>query len=125
MEWLIPYTTREFFSKGDILFRQGEVAGSMYFVVKGKLRIDKTNVTLNEGEIVEEIGLFSPMKERTATLVCETDIDTLTASEDKLMHLYYQNPNIGFYLTRLLSEDFLKIRTGQAIDVGSSLIRNV
>lgn len=102
MEWLIPYTTREFFSKGDILFRQGEVADSMYFVVKGRLRIDETDVTLNEGEIVGEIGLFSPMKERTATLVCETDIETLTASEDKLMQLYYQNPNIGFYLTRLI-----------------------
>lgn len=102
MEWLIPYTTKRSFEKGDVLFRQGDPADSIFFIVEGKVHVVEADVTLTEGEIVGEIGLFSPRKQRTATLICETDVETLSASESKLLQLYYQNPEIGLYLTRLV-----------------------
>ena len=102
MDWLIPYSSRVSFKKGDILFRRGDIADSMYLIVDGKLRIEEIDTTLSEGQIVGEIGLFSPSKRRTATLICETDTVTLRASEEKLMELYFQNRAVGFYLTRLI-----------------------
>lgn len=102
LDWLTPYATKQSFNKGDVIFRRGEPADSMYVIVRGEFRIEETGVILRDGDIVGEIGLFSPLNERTATLICETDSETLTVTKSKLMELYYQNPSIGYHLTQLI-----------------------
>lgn len=102
MDWLTPYAGKKSFNKGDVIFRRGDLADSMHVIVYGEVRIEETGITLKTGDIIGEIGLFSPLAERTATLICESDTETLTVTKSKVMELYYQNPSIGFHLTQLV-----------------------
>lgn len=102
MDWLTPYAAKKTFNKGDVIFRRGEPADSIHVIVRGEVRIEETGVTLKQGDIIGEIGLFSPLNERTATLVCDSDSETLTVTKSKVMELYYQNPSIGYHLTQLV-----------------------
>jgi CRP/FNR family cyclic AMP-dependent transcriptional regulator len=102
LDWLTPYATKKSLNKGDVIFRRGDLADSMYVIVQGEVRIQETGIILKKGDIIGEIGLFSPLNERTATLICESDSETLTVTKAKIMELYYQNPNIGYHLTQLI-----------------------
>lgn len=102
LDWLTPYATKKYFSKGDVIFRRGDEADSMHIIVQGEVRIQETGIILKKGDIIGEIGLFSPLNERTATLTCESDSETLTVTKPKIMELYYQNPSIGYHLTQLI-----------------------
>ena len=55
-----------------------------------------------------EISLFAPGRERTATAVCDTDVELLAITADKVMQLYYQNPEFGFHVIRLITGRLLQ-----------------
>ena len=57
---------------------------------------------LGVGSLVGEIGLFSADHKRTATIVCETRCVCHTMSDEAIHLLYFQNPDLGFYLIRLV-----------------------
>ena len=48
------------------------------------------------------MGLFSSGQKRTDTAVCETDVEIAPVTEDKLWELFYQHPEFGAYLLRLI-----------------------
>ena len=59
------------------------------------------------GEIVGEMGVFSPFKERTASAVCTTDSTFLVLNESTALELYYQNPDFGLCMLRTIIRRFL------------------
>ncbi len=101
-EALIPLMTRHCLKTGDVLFRLGDPASSMYLILKGSVRLVEIGVVLGPGALVGEIGVFAPDNLRTGTAVCETEVEIGSISEDKALQLYYQNPAFGFYLFRLV-----------------------
>lgn len=107
-QWLLPHMHRRSFKAGEIMFRQGEVADKLIYIALGRLRLEEIGETVGPGELIGEIGLFSPEKTRTLTLVCETDGEFYYMTEEMVFQLYYQNPKLGFYLVRLLAERLLK-----------------
>jgi CRP/FNR family cyclic AMP-dependent transcriptional regulator len=102
MDWLMPFTTRKSFSRGDVIARKGEVTDNVYFILRGRVRLEELNVFVEEGNIIGEIGVFAPGSQRSSTMVAHTDLETLTVSSDTIKELYYQNPRLGFYLTQLI-----------------------
>jgi CRP-like cAMP-binding protein len=48
------------------------------------------------------MGLFAPGQMRTDTAVCETEVEIAAVTEDKLWELFYQNPEFGAYLLRII-----------------------
>jgi hypothetical protein len=102
MDWLLPFTSRKDFRKGDVIAKKGDLADEVYFILKGKVRLEEIHVSVGEGEIIGEIGVFAPGEKRSSTLICETDLETLTVSGSTVKELYYQNPKLGFYLTQLI-----------------------
>jgi hypothetical protein len=107
-EWLLPHMTRRSFKAGEVLFRKGEHADVMVYLVSGKLRIQEFNQILEPGDLVGEIGLFSPERARTQTVVCETDGELYMMTDEMAYRLYYQNPKLGFYFMRLVAERLLR-----------------
>jgi len=57
---------------------------------------------LEPGQIFGEIGVFSPEERRTASAVCVTDIELLAITKERTYHLFFQNPALGYHLTRLI-----------------------
>jgi len=107
MEALVPYMTFKKYKKGDVIFKAGDKADLMYYIAKGIVRIVGLDLTVSKGEIIGEMGVFSPFKERTDAAVAETDLEVYYINEDKIQQLYYQNPRFGFQLSRLLTKRFI------------------
>jgi CRP/FNR family transcriptional regulator, cyclic AMP receptor protein len=102
IEWLVPFMTTQEFDQGDVLFRKDEEADQLYYLERGTVRLPEIGRTVGPGEIIGEIGIFSPVKARTASAVCETAVTALVLSHHKVLELYYQNPEFGLYLGRLI-----------------------
>ncbi len=107
MEALVPYMTLKRYKKGDTIFSRGEKADLMYYISSGTVRITGLDLTVSDGEIIGEMGVFSPFKERTDSAVAETDLEVYFINEDKMQQLYYQNPQFGFHLIKLLTKRFI------------------
>lgn len=106
-EWLLPHMRPRAFKAGEILFRRGDVAHELIYVASGELRMPEIGARIGPGTLIGEIGLFSPEKRRTQSLVCETDGELYYMSEEMIFLLYYQNPKLGFFLMRLVVQRLL------------------
>jgi len=103
LDWLKPFTHRRTISAGETLFRKGDEAEAVYFVVSGSLKIQEINVDALPGAVVGELGMLAPDHKRTQTVVCGADAVILEISYEKIKELYYQNPEFGFYFLKLAS----------------------
>lgn len=103
MEWALPYAQKQRVSSGEVLFNKGDEAEAMFYLFKGRARIEEFGVSIGEGEMVGEIALFCEPRIRTATVVCDTDCEFLCLSLDTVRQLYFQNPTFGFYLVHLIT----------------------
>jgi CRP/FNR family cyclic AMP-dependent transcriptional regulator len=101
MDWLKPFTHARRFTSGDVLFRKGDVADAMYFVVSGRFRLAEIGKDISSGQIVGELGLLAPDQSRTQTLQCSESGEMLQITYEQVKQLYYQNPEFGFYFMQL------------------------
>jgi len=107
LEWMLPFVTRESFKEKAALFQKGDAADKLYYLEQGTVWLPEVNRTVRAGEIVGEMGVFSPFKERTASAVCATDSTFLVLSESTALELYYQNPDFGLCMLRTIIRRFL------------------
>ena len=103
MDWLKPFTTSQSIKAGDALFKKGEKADTMYFVVSGEFRIPELKVPIGPGQVIGELGLLAPDQIRTQSMECVKDADVLRITYDQVKQLYFQNPKFGFYFRQLTS----------------------
>ena len=108
MEWLKPFMNRRDYRKGDILFRKGQLAKEMFLTVTGKYLVTEINVELPPGRILGELGFLTPSNKRTASVECIEDGAVLTIAYDRLLEIYFQNPEFGYYFLRLSTDRLLQ-----------------
>jgi len=108
MEWLKPFMTERKYRKGDILFRKGDAAHEMLLAVTGKFLVTEIGVELPPGRLMGELGFLSPDNRRTATIECVEHGHVLTISYEKLLEIYFQNPQFGYYFLVLTSQRLLE-----------------
>ena len=106
-EWLLPHMKRRSFKQGEVLFRKGDAADKLIYVTEGRLKLSEIGVLIGAGELIGEIGLFSPEKKRTQTVTCETDGELYEMTDEMIFQLYYQHPKLGFFIMRLVAERLL------------------
>lgn len=104
LDWLLPYMSRRTFRQGEVLFRRGERAKEMFYIVDGTIRLPELGLAVGPRQLIGEIGMFSPSKERLASAVCGSDGALLAISEQKVRQLYFQNREFGFYMIRLITQ---------------------
>jgi CRP-like cAMP-binding protein len=108
MDWLKPFMTQRKYRAGDVLFHKGDAANEMFYTVTGKFLVTELNIEIPPGRIMGELGFLSPKNRRTQTVECIENGDVLTITYDKLLELYFQNPEFGYYFLRLTSERLLQ-----------------
>ena len=108
MDWLRPFMARRKYRKGDVLFRKGEPASEMFITGSGKFLVTEIGIELPPGRVVGELGFLAPDNKRTQTVECTEDGEVLTISYERLLELYFQNPEFGYYFLRLTSERLLQ-----------------
>src|SRR5690606_574068 len=97
MDWIRPFMSKRAIAAGEILFRKGDRADRMFFVISGRLHLHEIDVDLAPGTVVGELGLLAPGRRRTQTLECVESGSLLEIGYDRIEELYYQNPTFGFY----------------------------
>jgi CRP-like cAMP-binding protein len=108
MDWLRPFMSPRKYRKGDVLFQKGDAAKEMFLTVTGKFLVTEINVELPPGRMMGELGFVDPKNRRTQTVECIEDGDVLTITYEKLLELYFQNPEFGYYLLRLTTERLMQ-----------------
>jgi len=108
MDWLRPFMTPRKFKKGDVLFRKGDVAKEMFLTVSGTFLVREIKVALPPGRIMGELGFIDPNNRRTGTVEALEDGEVLSISYDRLLELYFQNPEFGYYLLKLTTERLMQ-----------------
>jgi len=106
IEWLKPFMHPESVRAADFVFRKGDVAEEAYLVVEGEVEIVERGVTLGPGALFGEMALFTKAGKRTATARCATDVRLLAITYEQFEQLYFQNPEFGLYLVRLIVRRF-------------------
>ena len=108
LQSLIPYMTKEKTKSGDVLFSKGDIAEKMYYISKGRIELKENGIIIEKGQLLGEMGIFSPYKERTDTAVClDPDTELFSITEESVKQLYFQNPEFGFHLVRLITGRFI------------------
>jgi hypothetical protein len=108
MEWLKPFMTERKYRKGDILMKKGDAANEMLLTVTGKFLVTEIGVELPPGRLMGELGFLTPDNRRTATIECIEDGHVLTIAYEKLLEIYFQNPQFGYYFLQLTSQRLLE-----------------
>lgn len=106
--WLLPQMRRRSFKAGEVLFRKGDAADRIIYVAQGEVKMEEIGETLGAGVLIGEIGIFSPDRKRTQTIVCQTDGELYEMTDEMIIQLYYQNPKLGFYFMRLVVARLMK-----------------
>lgn len=101
-EWLRPYMRRMSFAKGQTIFVQGEPAHGVYFLVSGQVHFPEIGEQAGPGLMFGEIAIFTHEGRRTLSCVCDTDVEVLYMTNEEMRELYFQNPEFGFHLVRLI-----------------------
>jgi hypothetical protein len=103
-DWLIPHMSYRSFAAGDTIFRKGDSARELFLITAGTVRLTELRVEVGKGSMVGEIGVFSPHKSRIATAVAVTRVDVMAIAEDRVIALYNDNREFGFYLVSLITK---------------------
>ena len=108
MEWLRPFMTERKYKAGDFLMKKGDPANEMLMTITGKYLLKEFNVQYAPGSLMGELGFLTPDNRRTASIECIEDGRVLTISYEKLLEIYFQNPEFGYYFLVLTSQRLLE-----------------
>lgn len=93
------------FSKGDIIYYQGDSALSFYYLKKGRVRVymtspdgvEHTLSTASQGEILGEAAFFDRMP-RISSARALTNIEVAVINEETLLSLTQKHPRLALEL---------------------------
>jgi len=108
IEWLKPFMTERRYRRGDTLFRKGDAANEMFLTVTGKFLVKEIGVEIPPGRLMGELGFLTPNNRRTGTVECTEDGQVLTITYERLLEIYFQDPQFGYYFLVLTSQRLLE-----------------
>lgn len=112
LDWLKKLMKRKRMRSGEILFRKGDPPDFLYIIASGSVHLDEIDKTIGAGEVLGEMAFFSEARERTLTARCITDCEILRIDEAAFGRVYYQYPEFGLYLARLIVNRMLDNSAG-------------
>ncbi len=90
------------------LFKKNDAASEMFLTVTGTFLVKEIGVEVPPGRLMGELGFLTPNQRRTATVECIEDGQVMTITYEKLLEIYFQNPQFGYYVLVLTSQRLLE-----------------
>jgi len=103
-ELIVPYMQRVTRAKGERVFTKGDSADCVYYLFRGSTRLLLKNIVVPEGQMIGVMGIFSHEHLRADTAVCVTDVELGVISKNRILELFYQNPDFGAFLIRMVAQ---------------------
>jgi methyl-accepting chemotaxis protein len=101
-EWLVPFMTPRTIAKGQHLFRAGDPSDDMFIITQGEIRLEEIDIVLGSGDMIGEIGIFSSLRARSASALCQTDVTLSAISAHKVFEICAQSPRFACQLMQLI-----------------------
>lgn len=101
-DWLKPFMKPIELKIGESIFEKGAEADSAYVVAEGQVSLPDLGVILGPGSLFGEMGLFSSTGKRMSGARAISDVRIYRITYDEFEQLYFQNPQFGLYLVRLM-----------------------
>src|SRR5215475_1275821 len=95
--WPVSFLRRENFKKGDYLFKLGDRADKLFYIFNGAIRLPELNRVVKAGQVLGELGIFSPGRERTATAIAEEDVEAYSMGTDEVKRLMNREPELALH----------------------------
>lgn len=101
------------FSQTDIIFREGEVADKLHFLLEGdvllKVKLTSRPESITVSAVSQRFESFGwsgivPPYQYTASAFCDTDCRVLIIPGKRFMELLDENPEAGFAVMQRLTE---------------------
>jgi len=108
IDWLKSYMDSRKYKKGEVLFHKGDRADEMLLIVTGRFLVSEIGVELSPGRIMGELGFITPNNKRTQSVECVEDGSVMTIKYDRLLEIYFEQPDFGYYLLRLATARLLE-----------------
>jgi sigma-B regulation protein RsbU (phosphoserine phosphatase) len=70
--------------------------------------LPEINKVIRQGEVIGEMGIFSPYKQRTASAVCEEDVEAYTMGKDEVINFFGKDPAMAIDLIQLSIKRFIE-----------------
>ena len=99
--WPVSYMKKECFQKGETLFKKGDKAEKMFYIKKGSLKLIEINKLIGEEEVIGEMGLFVPSRDRMATAVAQEGVEAYTMEKDDVINLFQRDSSLALKLLEL------------------------
>jgi CRP/FNR family transcriptional regulator len=106
------------YAKGAVVFTEGNVANTLFFINEGKIKLYKYTKdgkeqilhVLSEGDFFGELELIKPSKYRfNSKAIIDTKICTLT--KDEMKEIMMKNPEIGIKVLETVGERLSKVES--------------
>jgi DNA-binding CsgD family transcriptional regulator len=110
LNWLLPHVTHRHARKGEVIFRIGDQSRELYYIQQGSVRLEEIGIEMAAGEVMGEIGLFSPSHARTCTAICLTDVELFCLGSEQARSIYYLNPQFALHIVQLIAQRLLADR---------------
>ena len=106
--WPLSAMRREFYRKGDCLFKRGDKADRMFYLHRGAVRLPEIKKTVSAGQLIGEFGLFSPRSERTASAICEEDLEAYSIGRQEVLEFLREDPSLAIDMMQLTFKRLLE-----------------
>ncbi|HEY8579284.1 MAG TPA: cyclic nucleotide-binding domain-containing protein [Beijerinckiaceae bacterium] len=101
-DWLKPFMRPVELKAGETIFHRGDVADAAYVIGEGQVNLPELGVILGPGALMGEMGLFATGNRRMSAARAMSDVRLYRISYADFEQLYYQNPEFGLYIVRLM-----------------------
>jgi serine phosphatase RsbU (regulator of sigma subunit) len=101
-QWPIAFMKREDFRKGECLFKIGDPADKLFYILKGLIRLPELGRFVKAGQVMGEMGIFSPNKQRSATAFAEEEVIAYTMGGDEVRQLMRRDPELATNLLEVI-----------------------
>lgn len=101
-DWLRPFMKPLELKAGDKLFEKGDDADAAFVISEGQVSLPDLGVILGPGSLFGEMGLFSSTGKRMSSAMGMSDVRIYRITYQDFEQLYFQNPQFGLYLVRLM-----------------------
>ena len=99
---LLPFMTERRFAKDSVLFSRGDGASDIFYLSQGLAHVRELDIDIAPGDLVGEIAMFAPDRQRSQTVLCKEDCVFLAISEQEVLRLFADNPEFGLYLVKMI-----------------------
>jgi two-component system nitrate/nitrite response regulator NarL len=103
LSWLQPEMSHRRMRAGQWIFRAGDVGSELFYVQRGCVKLPEIGVTIDQGGVFGEIGIFTPERKRTCSAQCETEVDVFSLSSSQVRRVFFANPQFAFFITTLVA----------------------